>query len=70
MNKHCLAICLFREFRRRGVLIMPKNRIRQKENRKRKYKEESLDRKTAFGISDPTPFEAVENIRKSLRKEK
>lgn len=49
---------------------MPKNRIRQKENRKRKYKEESLDRKTAFGISDPTPFEAVENIRKSLRKEK
>lgn len=31
---------------------------------KKKYQEEALDRKTAFGISDPTPAAAIRNIRR------
>jgi hypothetical protein len=38
-----------------------KNRERQKAN---KRKEERLNLKTEWGIKDPTPKEAVENIRR------
>ncbi len=38
-------------------------RERQRANRRIKRKEESLDRKTVGGISDPTPFHAIERIK-------
>jgi len=40
---------------------MPKNREKQKENKKA-HAEERLDSKTAFGITDSTPREAVNNM--------
>ncbi len=39
-----------------------KQRERQRANRRKKYKEEALDRKTVGGISDPTPFQAIERL--------
>lgn len=41
---------------------MAKNRDRQKENKKKKYAEQRLDSKNAYGISDKTPREAVNNM--------
>ena len=41
---------------------MAKNRIRQKENRRKKYAEERLNALDSFGNRDKTPQEAVENI--------
>ena len=42
-----------------------KTRTRQRENRRQK--EERLDRRDFCGVPDPTPFEAVENIRRRER---
>lgn len=42
-----------------------KQRERQRANRRKKYKEEALDRKTVGGVSDLTPFQAIENIRRN-----
>lgn len=41
---------------------MSKNRIKQRENRKRSQIEARLDSKNSFGINDPTPKGAVERI--------
>ena len=49
---------------------MAKNRIRQKENRKKKYAEEILDSLDSFGNRDKTPQEAVENIIRKERRSK
>lgn len=46
-----------------GAPVMPKNRVRQRENRKRKV-EDSLKSKNEFGILDLTPKQAVEKIRR------
>jgi hypothetical protein len=43
---------------------MARNRDRQRANKK-KGKEERLDTRNAFGIKDPTPYEAVLRIRES-----
>ena len=40
---------------------MPKDRKITRENRKR---EQMLDRKNLFGVTDKTPFEAVERMRR------
>lgn len=37
---------------------MPKNRIKQRANA-RKFREENLDKKNAFGFTDLTPYKAV-----------
>ena len=46
---------------------MSRNRKNATINKKMKQQEERLDRKTAFGISDPTPYAAVEAIREGNR---
>lgn len=46
-----------------------KQRERQRENRKKKFNEERLNGKTVFGISDPVPMLAVENIRRKEQQE-
>lgn len=46
-----------------------KQRERQRENRKKKFNEERLNGKTVFGISDPVPMLAVENIRRKDQQE-
>lgn len=38
-----------------------KDRKRQRENRR--HKEELIDRRNLYGVPDPTPYEAVRNIR-------
>lgn len=40
-----------------------KNRVRQKENRKLKRKEEALDRYSSSGYKDLTAYNAVNQIR-------
>jgi len=46
-------------------MLLPKNRrIKQREREQRKRKEERLNRKNEFGMTDETPWEAVEKIRK------
>lgn len=39
-----------------------RNRAKQREVRRQFGKEEPLDRKNAYGISDPTPYKAVKHI--------
>ncbi len=39
-----------------------RNRTKQRELRKTIGRQEPLDRKNAYGISDPTPYKAVKNI--------
>jgi len=43
---------------------MPKNREKTRENRR---KEQALDRRNGYGFMDPTPYEAVERIRRGQR---
>lgn len=44
----------------KGV-TMPKSRLITRANRKR---EQMISAKNAYGMSDPTPYQAVKNIRK------
>ena len=39
-----------------------KNRMRQRENRKLKHKEELLDKKNEHGVTDLTAYNAVKQI--------
>ena len=39
-----------------------KNRMRQRENRKLKHKEELLDKKNGHGVADLTAYNAVKQI--------
>ena len=48
----------------KGV-TMPKSRLITRANRKR---EQMLSAKNAYGVSDPTPYEAVKLIRQKERK--
>lgn len=41
---------------------MSKNRKRYREKRKQKKLEERLTRMNEYGIADPTPFEAINQI--------
>lgn len=47
---------------------MPKSREKTRANKKlgqeERRREEMLDRKNHFGRADPTPYQAVKNIRK------
>ena len=44
---------------------MPKSRLITRENKKR---EQMISAKNAYGMSDPTPYEAVKLIRQKERK--
>lgn len=46
---------------------MPKSRIKTRANKKR---EELIDKRNAFGMCDPTPFEAIKHIRAKQLKER
>lgn len=49
-------------------MLLPKNRrIKQREREQRKRKEERLNRKNEFGMTDETPYWAVEEIRKAAK---
>ncbi len=49
----------------REGLTMPKSRSKTRANKKL---EQNIERRNAFGMCDPTPFEAIKNIRtKQLR---
>ena len=50
----------------KGV-TMPKSRLITRANRKR---EQMISAKNAYGMSDPTPYEAVKLIREKQRNEK
>lgn len=50
----------------KGV-TMPKSRLITRANRKR---EQMISAKNAYGMSDPTPYEAVKRIREKQRNEK
>lgn len=39
-------------------------RIRQREQRRERKREEAISPKNQYGISDPTPYQAVLNIRR------
>ncbi len=39
-----------------------KNRARQRDNRRAKHREESIERRNAFGVKDLTPYNAVRQI--------
>lgn len=41
-----------------------KNRIRQRENRRKKHYEEKLSKRNEYGSKDMTAYNAVEQIRK------
>lgn len=43
---------------------MPKNREKTRDNR---HREQALDRHNGYGFMDPTPYEAVERIRRGQR---
>lgn len=65
------AICRFLGFA--GQLYLNgdgtlKNRERQRANKKTKRIEEALDERNAFGVYDPTPYKAVERIRRKEAK--
>jgi hypothetical protein len=40
-----------------------KSRIRQRENRKKRVREEKLDKRNACGVKDLTAYNAVQQIR-------
>ena len=40
-----------------------KDRKRQRENRRRKHREEGLEKKNIFGVKDVTAYNAVQRIR-------
>ncbi len=40
-----------------------KDRKRQRENRRRKHREEGLEKKNIFGVKDMTAYNAVQRIR-------
>jgi hypothetical protein len=44
---------------------MPKKRVRKK--RRKERREERLNRKNEFGMTDETPYWAVEEIRKAAK---
>ena len=45
-------------------MLLPKNRRINKRAREKAKREERLNRKNEFGMTDETPWEAVEKIRK------
>jgi len=49
---------------------MPKNRERQKANKKKFQNEEKLNSTNAWGISDPTPMQMVNGIIDKERRQK
>ena len=47
---------------------MPKkSRVKMRENKEQRIREERLNQKNEFGMTDLTPWEAVERIRKTKR---
>ena len=50
---------------KRGEDVEMKNRIRQRENRRKKAMEERLDKRNACGVKDLTAYNAVQQIRTS-----
>ena len=52
---------LYTVFPARKGVAMPKSRLKTRANKKR---EQAISAKNAYGMSDPTPYQAVKNIRK------
>jgi hypothetical protein len=49
-------------YRRKGEIVMSRNRKRYREKRKQKKLEERLERVNEYGVSDLTPFMAINQI--------